>query len=314
MFWFYAYMEISFREKNNILSLRPICQNSAKGRCYATNELKNDVFVKNKIAFGSINSDTILWGFNKFGLKEYKSLAPEQIEIIRKGLSEELIQDTEAAMTFAKMMKSGLKKEFEQAPILMFFDRNLSPISKIFEYTGEKVVYSPIKMPTETMGTSATECIENLSSEEISKYAQYLGKNGVSEQEAKNSGRHYVLIVDDISSEKHFKKLFERPEIGLKSDKIHYKSLSDFILNDENIFDFKNHIMVGDKGMMKFDFLREYSLNKKFSANYYPHSDVIDVGNLDKIESLMSRPESMECKRMQFSLIDKLNELGLLKE
>lgn len=251
--------------------------------------------------------------FNKFGIKEYKSLTPGQINTIRESLSEKLIQDKNAAITLAEMTHNGLKKEFNQNFTLVLFDKNLSPIGNYFEYLGKKVVFSPIKILLEVDERLTNEFINHLDSAKLSKYAKYLSKNGVSKQEIQTSDKSFIFMVDNYSKEKFLKKLFEQPELDLNSDKIHYKSLSDFVLNKERGCDFNNYILVGDQGMTKEDLLHQYSLDKMFEKNNYSNYSTLTASLLDRPQLAFEKPETLECKQMKFAILDYLNQLGLLK-
>lgn len=291
-------MEIRINNKQNIYPPALNYQKLQNNRCFWNNSINNDIFIKNKTSFTGLNPEEILKPFTKFGIAEYKKLHPEQIKALRESLSEKLIKDRDAVILLSDDVNQNLKKMYPNGYTFISIGRSPAVIGKALEYQGIDVKYCPISELSSSM-FNAKDMILKFKQEKVIKYKNYLDSIGLSSEEIKKSKKSYIFVDYTKSGDslKIFKVLLERPEIGISSNNVQYKSLNKEIFTNGN---YKNIIK---KNLIK----------QNFKHNKYPHYPKLAYLILDKVQDVIELRYSEPCKQMQFALIDYFAQKGLLK-
>jgi len=311
-------MEIKIRNNQNIYRTNLSPQNVQKNGYFSNNSLKNDVFEKANVTFKGLNPEEILKSFEKFEITEYKKLIPEQIEVLRDGMSERLIKDRNAGIVIGDIIKDCLEKTYPNGYVLCIIGRSLTVPVKSLEHRGMRdIKYCPFT--TSRIGKPAPnglfkDIISGLPTEKVSKYGEYLKSIGLSPTEIEKSQKTYVFTDYTGSGDtlKNFQILLERPEIGINSNNVHYKSLNKDLIS--GLYDESSLIELEGNRYNAKQLIKDYLQQHGFKLGVYPHIQRLPYTDLDEVKKIMEQPYYEKSKKMQFALIDYFAKKGLLKE
>ena len=296
-------MEIKIRNNQNICRTSSNFKTARKNGYFSDNSLKNDVFVKRNVGFTGLNPEKILEPFEKFGTAEYKKLVPKQIEILRASLSEELIEDRNAAIALSNIVKTNLDQAYQNGYVLISIGRSPTVIGKALEYQGADLKYIPISgLGREGEYGNFVDKISDLPAGEIYRYRKYLRSIGISTGTIKNTKKTYIFTDYTLSGDslRNFQLLLERPEIDIKSTNVAYMSINNGLLKN-----------MDEKNIE----LRKKNIDLTgFKDKGYAHYSKLNYYRLNEVKAAVKEPYSEKCKQMQFALIDYFSQKGLLKE
>lgn len=305
-------MQVNLLNSKNIYNLTQNYQANTQKQKF--NSVKNDVFLKQP-SFNGLNPEEIFRRFSIFDIAEYKKLLPLEIKIIRENMDYKLMIDRNAAIVLSKAVRANFDEVYPNGYVFVSIGRSPAVIGKSLEYQGINVKYCPIselgKKPSGRPGFF--DNISILPSKTVHKYKEYLNKIGLSMEEIKNSANTYVFtdFCGTGNSLKLFQTLLERPEIGIKSNNVQYKSLNKDILLNANGASIEFEARKYNLKDLVFKYLQQHG----FKLELYPHIQRLSVENLGEITNLMEQPYYYEqSKKMNFALIDYFVQKGLLKE
>lgn len=312
-------MEIKIRNNENIYRANLSTQNVQKNGHFSNNSLKNDVFVKSNIAFTGIHPVEVLTRFEKIGITEYKQFNAQEIDVLRNYIlrEKEFIQDRNSIIVLGNIVKTNLDKKFPNGYVFGSIGGTPAFVGKVLELQGIDVKYCPISGIGKRLLLGGFEdYVSDLPSGKVSKYNEYLKNINLSNEEIKKSKKTYIFADHTCTgnSLKNFQILLERPEIGIKSDNVHYKSLcQDLILKSQDksalsLIKFENNYYKLDELMNNYIIGRWY-------RKIYSHIERLPVKDIDKVQEVITKqPDHFSYKQMQFALIDYFAQKGLLKE
>lgn len=312
-------MQVNLLNKQNIFIPTPNYQTNVQRQMF--NSKKNDVFVKTQPSFSSLNAEDFFKLFKKFELVDYKTISKEQINILRDDLSlnTRLIEARNAAIVLGNIVKTNLDKLYNPNQyVFISIGRSPAVIGKAIEYRGVDAKYCPIsELGSNDLGYDFKDVISHLAPQKVLKYNEYLESINLTNNKIKQSNKHYIFTDRSPTGQtlKNFQILLERPEIGIKSENVHYKDLvSELILNEKELNNSELPINFENSTFTKKDLIEYYLRNQIFKVLGYPHIRRLPYNELEKIQIIMDKPYTEECKQMQFALIDYFAQKGLLKE
>ena len=161
-----------------------------------------------------------------FGVKEYKNLSTEDLEILRnyrkyfQGNDWSSIDDM---LHIAKLFYDGIHRKFPNGFTLVSIGRSPAYLAKYMEFLGEDVKYCPIS----NLGSYKLRVTPYF----VQEYKKYLDNIGLTADFMKTTKKPIVCTdyCFDGDTLRNFESLLALPEIGMDDKKMHFSSIAAFI-------------------------------------------------------------------------------------
>ena len=236
---------------------------------------------------------------DKFKIEEYLLLnASDKSEIRDVVFKFESIQEAaNSSVELAVDYKNFLDKKYGKGSYV-FISIGFSPslIAKAFECMGVKTRYLPI--------SELSKAYESLDGIDFSNYFDFLKKQELSPEEVGADDKSYIFADYTGSGRtlENFEKLI-REEFGLSSSKIEFRSVNK---------DLQQSCLNTRRVNQYIDTYFRYADAHNFSS--IAHLSVLAVGDTEMSNDRLTLHEEILPKLFNFAVMDKLNEMGLLKE
>lgn len=288
------------------------------------NNNQGDIFVSFK---GYDYPKRILQDKMKFGISDYMKLSAKEIENIRKNKCADLDRErADINIELAIELKENLDKEYGEGNyVFEAIGTSPAPIARVMEFMGVETHYLPISNLRTKDEYMIFDILDGQPSWAKKPYEEYLHKQGVSPDMLERNNKHYLFF--DYTCSGHtlamYKKILQQEFNIPVSDRIKFLSLNQKMyefLGDELIDWEREHNALlnyenkseKSKKIMKYV---EHNFRESVAALYagiptISISMLRDIKDADKVN--LHRWENYQA--YNFCVIDKLNEMGLLKQ
>ena len=284
---------------------------------------QGDVFVSFK---SNDYPKRILQDKMKFGISDYMKLSSEEKDNIRWYKCER--QDFRRAQTnieLALELKESLDKEYGEGNyVFECIGTSPAPIARVFEFMGIETHYIPISSLHDYDLEDNKKTI-NKYPENKKAYGSYLKKQGLSSDMLKDNDKHFLFFDYTYSgnSLKKFEKILQDEFDVPKSDRIKYISLNQklysFVGDEMSSWEKKHntledYVHASHKCQKIINYVDSYfRLSEAANVGGVPHVPIYALNTIDEMETYS--PYLWERFQVyNFCVMDKLNEMGLLKQ
>lgn len=216
-------------------------------------------------------------------------------------------QATEAAKA-AKVLKCSLDEEYgEDKWVYVSIGRSCSLLAKALEFMGTDAKSIPIS----GLSSGIQHGKELTEKEGFDKYRNFIYDLGLNPESVKNSGKTYVFqdFTSSGNSLKRFEEFLKTDEMGLDLENVVFESINDRLeksypkLKEYGVENFHPTMFV-----YRYLGLQVFGLKQKSSLQQlYPNE-------LNRIDYLKNANSNCMNRLFEFGILDKMNELGTLKQ
>ena len=284
---------------------------------------QGDVFVSFK---GDVFPNRILQNKMKFDISDYKKLSPKEIEEIKNTKCEDVDRKrAETNIELAIELKESLDKEYGEGNyVFECIGTSPAPIARVFEFMGVETHYIPI---SELRNVKQYRLHEIINNNPWSKkhYENYLNQQGINSEMLKDNNKHYLFFDYTYSgnSLNLFKEMLQDEFNIPESNRIEYISLNQKLctfLDDElSAYEKKHNCLLepfsaSEKAQKIINYI-ENNFRCSSAATYggVQHCPIYYLEAIEEVGQL-NRHHWEYYQKYNFCVIDKLNEMGLLKQ
>ena len=264
----------------------------------------------------------------KFDISDYKVLSPFEKRLILNRCNDKDQKRADTNIELALDIKDELDGMYGEGKyVFECIGTSPAPIARVLEFMGVETHYFPISNLADYDLNMAKKQIE-ADSVGQKKYSEFLSSQGVKPDMLDNDDRTFVFydFTQTGTSLGHVRDLLEECYDVPVSYKVRYRSLNNdlhMLYDDTLLFsekkccsileDFPRLNAVSDKCRTVLDYIR-VNLLERDASNYcgIPHLPLENIRNIGFVETSPSL--RFEEQKYNFLVIDKLNEMGLLKE
>lgn len=287
------------------------------------NNNQGDIFISFK---SDIYPNRIIPNKMKFDISDYKKLSPKQKEKIRYTKCAPTDRKrAETNIELAIELKENLDKEYGEGNyVFECIGTSPSLIARVFEFMGVETHYIPISDLRDVELYRLHDIINN-SHWDKKHYENYLNQQGINSEMLKDNDKHYLFFDYTYSgnSLNLFKEILQDEFNMPKSDRIEFISLNQKLytfLDDELTAYEKKHnclldpFSASEKAQKIMNYV-ENNFRCSAAATYggIQHCPIYSLEAIKEVGQL-NRHHWENYQKYNFCVIDKLNEMGLLKE
>ena len=310
-------MKISFNSSNYINKTTMQITKAYSNSFCGNSPINEDVFISTT----KKKKDPIESNKRKLDISDYKSLSEKEIEDFKsKYCDESEIRMATRDVNLAIKFKKSLDEKYGEGNyIFECIGTSPSTIGRVLEFMGVETHYLPISNIRKYQ-TAESICHNHIDKNKEGKaeYSKFLKSQGISKEEIEKSNKTYLFYDYTVSGTtlNYFKEILKNCfDIPVDNNNVEFRTLNEDFANlfyytvDENGV-FHN---VGSKEKDDCYYFIRQELEQSRAALY---GGIAHLGffDLEHIADIQKDTTGENSKIFNFLVIDKLNEMGLLKE
>lgn len=241
----------------------------------------------------------------KFDIDDYKELNVEQKKLLNKKYDFEIERVVDANMYVAEILKKYLDDLYgEDGYIFASIGTSPSGIARYMEFSGVETKYFPISGAKKKLLFFQQELYEN--QDGLKTYLEFLKSQGISKEDVEKSDKK-ILFFDFCYSGntlRNFEALLKAEAQIPDDDKTDFLDISRTLIIAGRKFD-------GDYQTIR-NYCEHYMMNSHISfVSGVAH---LPIGQFKNVNSIIEKETNEKAKAYNFILMEKLDELGKLKE